>query len=52
MDDWDTFNETTLPEKEEFYNNLNMVGMTDTDYMHAKRVVSYTICILKVIHYL
>ena len=29
MDDWEKFNETTLPEKEEF---------TDADYMHAKRV--------------
>ena len=24
MDDWEKFNETTLPEKEEFYSNLNM----------------------------
>ena len=24
MDDWEEFNETTLPEKEEFYCNLNM----------------------------
>ena len=32
------FNETTLPEKEEFYNNLNMEDITDEDYMHGKRV--------------
>ena len=38
MDDWEKFNETTLPEKEEFYNNLNMEDITDADYMHAKRV--------------
>ena len=35
---WETFNETTLPEKEEFYSNLNMEDIRDTDYMHAKRV--------------
>ena len=35
MDDWEKFNETTLPEKEEFYSNLNI---TDADYIHAKRV--------------
>ena len=30
--------ETTLPEKEEFYSNLNMEDIADADYMHAKRV--------------
>ena len=30
--------EPTLPEKEEFYSNLNMEDITDVDYMHAKRV--------------
>ena len=38
MDDWENFNETTLPEKEEFYTNLNMEDITDADYMHGKRV--------------
>ena len=38
MDDWEKFNETTLPEKEEFYSNLNMIDITDPDYMHAKIV--------------
>ena len=38
MDDWEKFNETTLPEKEEFYSNLNMEEITDADYMHGKRV--------------
>ena len=37
-DDWEKFNETALPEKEEFYSNLNMEEVTDADYMHAKRV--------------
>ena len=38
MDSWEKFNETTLPEKEEFYSNLNMEDIIDTDYLHAKRV--------------
>ena len=37
-DDWEKFNETAFPEKEEFYSNLNMEEITDADYMHAKRV--------------
>ena len=37
MDEWERFNETTLPEKEEFYSNLNVEDITDADYMHAKR---------------
>ena len=38
MDDWERFNETTLPEKEEFCSNLNMEDVTHADYMHTKRV--------------
>ena len=38
MDEWEKFNETTLPEKKEFYSNLNIDNITDADYMHAKRV--------------
>ena len=38
MDEWEKFNETALPEKEEFYSNLNMEEITDADYMHGKRV--------------
>ena len=38
MDEWERFNETTLPEKEEFYSNLNVEDITDADYMHAKRI--------------
>ena len=36
MDKWEKVNETTLPEKEEFYSNLNIENITDVDYMHAK----------------
>ena len=38
MDDWEKFNETSLPEKEEFYIHLNMGDISDADYAHAKRV--------------
>ena len=38
MDDWEKFNEATLPEKEEFYSNFNIEDISDADYAHAKRV--------------
>ena len=31
MNEWEKFNETTLPEKEEFYRNLNMEDITEGD---------------------
>ena len=30
------FNETSLPEKEDFYSHLNMEDITDADYVYAK----------------
>ena len=36
--DWEKFNETTLPEKQEFNSNLNMEDIKDADYLHVKRV--------------
>ena len=38
MDDWEKFNETSLPEKDDFYSHLNMEDITDADYVHPKRV--------------
>ena len=38
MDESEKFNGTSLPEKQEFYINLNMEGITDADNMHGKRV--------------
>ena len=35
MDDWEKFNETSLPEKEDFYSHLNMEDITETDHVHA-----------------
>ena len=37
MDYWEKFNETLLPEKEDFYSHLNMEGITHADNAHAKR---------------
>ena len=31
MDEWEKFDETSLPEKEEFYGNLNMKDIIDAD---------------------
>ena len=31
MNDWERFSDTSLPEKEEFYSNLNMEDITDLD---------------------
>ena len=38
MADWEKFNQTSLPEKEDFYNHLNMEDITNADYAHGKRV--------------
>ena len=37
-DNWNKFDETLLPNKEDFYSSLNMEDITDVDYMHTKRV--------------
>ena len=38
MNDWEKFNETSLPEKEDFYSHLNMEDIADTDYAPTKKV--------------
>ena len=37
MDSWRRFDETLLPDTEEFYSNLNMGDTAYADYKHAKR---------------
>ena len=37
-DDWDKFNETSIPSKESFYSNLTMENISETDYRHANNV--------------
>ena len=60
MDSWQKLGETSLPDKEAFYSNLNMDDITDVDYRHGKKVfeefnlkhcVIIIICICKVMHY-
>ena len=41
MDDQENFNETALPEKEEFYSNLSIEDITNADYVHPKRVCEH-----------
>ena len=43
IDSWERFNETSLPDKEAFYSNLNMEDITDIDFKHAKIVFKYLI---------
>ena len=40
MNDWDKFKGNELPPKEAFYSKLNMSGVSDQDYEHARRVWS------------
>ena len=43
MDSWQRFDETSLPDKEAFYSNLNMEDIPDVDYRHGKTVFEYLI---------
>ena len=38
MDNWERFNETSLPSKESFYSNLNMENIEDIDYRHDNNI--------------
>ena len=38
MDNWQRFNESSLPDKKAFYSNLNMNNITDVDYRHGKKI--------------
>ena len=38
MESWERFDEILLPNKKALYNSLNMNGVTNVDYRHAKRV--------------
>ena len=38
MDNWERFDDASLPYKEDFYSNLNIEDITDVNYCHAKRV--------------
>ena len=34
-DSWERFNETSLPDKKDFYSELYLEDITDKDYTHA-----------------
>ena len=38
IDNWERFEETSLPNKESFYSNLNMENIDDIDYRHGNNV--------------
>ena len=38
MNNWERFNEKSLPSKESFYSNLNMGNIDDIDYRHGNNV--------------
>ena len=42
-DSWQRFDETSLPNKEAFYSNLNRKDITNVDYRHGKTVFEYLI---------
>ena len=37
-DNWERFNETSLPDRKDFYSCFNMENIADIDYRHATRV--------------
>ena len=43
MDNYQRFDETSFPDKEAFYTNLNMEYITHVDYRHGKTVFEYLI---------
>ena len=59
MDDWEKFDETTLPPKEAFYNNLHLENISDGNYEHVQKVCDVFVIknhgeyhdMFKVIHY-
>ena len=38
MDSWERFDETSLPDKEAIYSELNLGDITDKDYVHTQNV--------------
>ena len=55
IDNWERFNETSLPSKKDFYSNLNMEDIDDIDYRHGNNVFKgfklSMIYMCKVTHY-
>ena len=41
IENWERFDEASLPDKEASYSSLNMEDVRDVDYRHAKIVLKY-----------
>ena len=37
VDKWEKLNQISLPQKDEFYSNLNIEDIADADYMHLQK---------------
>ena len=37
MDKWEKFNKTYLPKKKDFYSNVSMEDITDSNYNHVNK---------------
>ena len=48
MDDWEKFNEISLPKKEDFHCHLNIEDITNADYVHVLHVQSNTLLLVEV----
>ena len=46
MDSFERFSETSLPDKDALYSNLNMESITDVDYRLAKNILINLIIII------
>ena len=38
MESWERFNETSLPSEKDFYSELILEDISDSDYEHAEKV--------------
>ena len=38
INNWERFDETSLPSKEDFYSSLNIEYIIDADYIHATKL--------------
>ena len=52
MDNWERFNETSLPPRKAFYSELNLEDITDKDYNHAQKVFDEFCTLIGDFHYL
>ena len=45
MDNWEKFDETSIPPKEAYYSDLNEEGISDADYAHVQKL--WEVCKIK-----